>query len=129
MERRTERGLRLPQEASPERRGSARFLLSLEVRYNQLHRRVVVATGSGHTIDVSSSGLRFTADRPLRTGLRLEVSMDWPVPLDGSVQLQLVISGLIVRTTGTETAMRIDHYEFRTRGLGLPVASRPEWVG
>jgi hypothetical protein len=85
--------------------------------------------GSGLTIDVSSSGLSFTADRPLSIGQRLDLSVDWPVRLGGDVQLQLVSSGVVVRTTGVVTALRIERHEFRTRRAGLWVVPRQESVG
>ena len=64
-------------------------------------------TGSGRTIDVSSSGLSFTADKPLPLGLMLDVSVDWPVLLTGAVQLQLVLSGEVIRSDGNATALRV----------------------
>jgi hypothetical protein len=105
-----------------------RFQLTLEVRYSVLG-RVPVETGSGRTIDMSSSGLRFTADRSLATGQRLDVSIDWPVLLDGGVQLQLIVSGMIVRSTGTETAVRIERHEFRTRRVRPNAVVREELAG
>jgi len=69
----------------PERRGSIRFALSLEVSYTVLARRKPVRKGAGRTIDLSSSGLSFSTDGPLLTGQRLEVSIDWPVLLDGAM--------------------------------------------
>jgi hypothetical protein len=72
----------------------------------------------GNMIDMSSSGLRFAAPGPLETGRPLAVAIDWPVLLDGRVQLQLILAGTVVRSTGTETAMRIQRREFRTRSAG-----------
>ncbi|MGO9965638.1 MAG: PilZ domain-containing protein [Bryobacteraceae bacterium] len=119
MERARERRARLPRDGSQERRASARFPLTLEVRYVVLGRRAPVEMGSGRTIDLSSSGLSFTADRPLQTGQKLDVYIDWPVLLDGGVQLQLIMSGVVVRTGGTATALQIERHEFRTRRGGL----------
>ena len=85
--------------------------------------------GSGLTINVSSSGLSFTSDRPLSIGQRLDLSVDWPVRLRGDIQLQLVLSGVVVRTTGVVTALRIERHEFRTRRAGLWVVPRQESVG
>ena len=121
----SERPVRLPKVASPERRASTRFPLAIEVRY-----ALMVAagqTGSGQTIDLSSSGLSFTADRPLLTGQKLKVAIDWPVLLDGGVQLQLVMSGVVVRTSGTTTAVKIQRHEFKTRGDSLTI--RVVWLG
>ena len=114
---------------SPERRASARFALTLEARYAISGSRAPVETGSGQTIDLSSSGLSFTADRPLETGQKLDVSIDWPVPLDGGVKLQLIVSGVVVRTAGTATALQIRRHEFKTRHVGLKVVPPQESVG
>jgi len=85
--------------------------------------------GSGRTIDLSSSGLSFIADRPLPIGQNLVVSIDWPVPLDGSVKLQLIMSGIVVRTNGTVTALKIRRHEFRTRRPGSDAALPQDWGG
>jgi hypothetical protein len=78
---------------------------------------------------MSSSGLSFTADTPLSIGQRLHMSIDWPVLLDGGVQLQLVASGVVVRSGGAVIAMRIERHEFKTRRAELRVATRHESVG
>jgi hypothetical protein len=69
------------------------------------------------------SSLSFTADRPLPIGQKLDLSIDWPFQLDGD-QLQLVASGVVVRTSGAVTALRIERYELRTRRAGLKVVPR-----
>jgi hypothetical protein len=121
MESQTVRRVRLLKHPGSERRASTRFPLNLEVRYTVAGCRAPVEGGSGRTIDMSSSGLSFTADRPLPTGVKLEVSIDWPALLDGGVQLQLVVSGVVVRSSGAVIALRIERHEFRTRRVGLQV--------
>jgi PilZ domain len=115
MKRANERRVRLPRDAFEERRASNRFALTLEVHYtvSGLYRPKVC--GSGSTIDLSSSGLYFAADKPLLTGQKLHLSIDWPVLLDGGVQLQLAMSGVVVRTNGTAAALQIQRREFRAR--------------
>ncbi len=98
-----------------------RFPLTLELRYAVGDPRAPGKTGSGRTIDLSSSGLSFTTDTPPLTGEKLHVSINWPTLLDGNVQLQLIISGVVVRSKGTITALRSEHHEFRTRRVGLQV--------
>ena len=49
----------------------------------------------------------------------LEVTLDWPVRLNQQVPLKLVITGHVLRSADGCTAVRINHYEFRTRGHGL----------
>jgi len=116
MEHASERRVRLPNDPNPERRASTRFPLALEVRYTVSGRRALRETGSGRTIDLSSSGLRFATQGPLEPGIKLDVAIDWPVLLNGGVQLQLVAKGEVVWSSGTETALRIQRHELRTRG-------------
>ncbi len=129
MGRASERLAQLPKDASAERRANTRFPLTQKVRYAVSGRRAPMETGSGRIIDLSSSGLSFTADRPLLIGQKLEVSIDWPAPLDGGVKLQLTVSGVVVRTNGTTTALEILGHEFRTRRVGPKAASPQESVG
>ena len=121
--------MRLPKDPRPERRASVRFPLTLDVRYSVSHRRAPVETGSGQLIDLSSSGLRFAAQGPLRPGLRLDVAIDWPVLLDGRIQLQLIVTGLVVWSSGTESALRILRHDFRTRSVRLNATSPQESDG
>ena len=120
MERASERCVRLPRDESPERRATNRFPMTLEIRY--VVRCAPAETGSGRTIDLSSSGLSFVADRPLLIGQKLDVSIDWPVLLNGGVQLQLMMSGSVVRSNESETALQIERHEFRTRRGGVKAA-------
>ena len=118
------RRVRLLQGLSSDRRSSVRVPVNLELRYSVVGHRRPAENGSGRTIDMSSSGLSFTADTPLSIGQTLDVSIDWPVLLDGGVQLQIVASGVVVRTTGAVTAIRIERHEFRTRRAGPRVVPR-----
>jgi PilZ domain len=127
MDRPSERRVRLSKDPGPGRRARARFPLTLDVRYSVSHRGAPVESGSGQIIDLSSSGLRFAAQRPLEPGLKLDVAINWPVLLDGCVQLQLIVTGVVVWSSGTETALRIQRHGFRTRSVGLNTALPQEF--
>ena len=129
MERQRERRVRKPEDLSSERRASTRFFLNLELRYTTSDSRRPVQTGSGRTIDLSSSGLRFAAQTPLEPGLKLDVAIDWPVLLDGCAHLQLIATGVVVWSKGTETALRIQRHELKTRRVGLRIAPPRESAG
>jgi hypothetical protein len=129
MDSQITRRVRLLQGLNPDRRASVRFPLNLELRYSVVGYRKPVESGSGRTIDMSSSGLSFTADTPLSIGQKLDMSIDWPVLLDGGVQLQLVVSGGVVRSGGAVIAMRIERHEFKTRRAEPTVVTRQESVG
>jgi hypothetical protein len=62
-------------------------------------------------------------------GQNLDVSIDWPARLDDDVQLQVVVSGVVVRTTGAVIALRIERHEFRTRRAAARVEPWLESVG
>ena len=111
--------MRIPRGLRAERRDSIRFALAFEVSYTVSGRRGPVKTGTGRTVNLSSSGLNFITDSPLATGQQLTVSIDWPVLLDGATKLQLFLSGVVVRTNGTLAALRIGRHEFRTRSVAL----------
>jgi c-di-GMP-binding flagellar brake protein YcgR len=98
MDSHIEQWVRLPNRRNSERRASVRFQLTLEVRYSVGGRRRSVESGSGRTLDISSSGMSFTADRPLSIGQELDLFVDWPVLLDGVIPLQLVVVRGLRRT-------------------------------
>jgi len=99
-----------------DRRSDRRYEMQLELRWRLLHRRKVQDAGAGHTIDLSSGGVAFEVGRKLPLGLKIELSVAWPVLLQRVAPMQLVISGLIVRSDSARTAMRIHQHEFRTAG-------------
>jgi len=115
MERPNERRVRLPDLGSAERRASVRFSLDLEIRYSVASLNGVEVSGGGRTIDLSSSGLRFFADKSLLPGQNLDISIAWPVQLDGDVHLQLTAKGWVVWCRGNEIALRIGRPEWKTR--------------
>ena len=98
-----------------ERRVKTRYNLTMNLSYCVLGGTRSGEAGRGRTIDVSSAALRFAAERPLGNGVGMEIVVDWPTLLDGRVPLQLIATGLVVRTDGTETVVKIERYVFKTR--------------
>jgi len=120
MEERGGRTGPLPRwQSGDERRASHRYPLGLDLYYTILSGHDRQITGTGHVIDVSSSGVRFTADRPLSIGLKAELAIRWPVVLEGDAQLQLILLGTIVRTDGDEVGIEVLRHQFRTCGRRL----------
>ncbi len=106
----------------PDRRGNDRFPIVREVRYKIMNPRGTVEIGTGQTINISSAGVLFNAQTPLTPGKRLELSISWPAQLDGKCGLKLIARGRVIRCHGTEVAIEIDNYEFRTAGSGALTA-------
>jgi hypothetical protein len=99
-----------------ERRESPRYSVLAEVRWRCLHARNPVPPGTGESVNISSNGILFTTSSPLSIGLALELSIAWPVALNGTCPLKLVVNGRVTRSDTTTAALQIEHYEFRTRG-------------
>jgi len=99
-----------------DRRGTIRFPVREELKYRVLNHKLPFS-GVGHTLNMGSGGLLFTTEQKLPLGRQVEISVNWPARLDGTCPLKLVAVGRIVRAEAGEAAVRIDRYEFKTRGL------------
>ena len=100
-------------ETKIERRCKTRFPFALDVRYRTLSESPAL-TGIGHTINISRGGLLIESEHELRVGARVEVTVEWPVPLDGRVGLQMVTVGRVGRSSGSNFVLLFRQYEFRT---------------
>ena len=111
-------------ETSPmftERRRSSRFPIERELRYKTLSQRSEAINGKGKTLNISSSGVLFTASHDLAVGTRLEVSISWPAQLNERCLLNLVARGRVARKEDGHVALQIQQYEFRTQSLGANI--------
>jgi hypothetical protein len=95
-------------------RANRRYEISLELRWKIVRWKRVLDSGSGRTLDLSSSGILFESGRPLAPGAKIELSIVWPVLLQNMTPLQLFANGRIVRSDRSRTAMRMAHHEFKT---------------
>ena len=102
------------QRTQSDRRLSDRFPIEREVRYRVLNKRGGEEAGEGKTLNMSSSGILFTAEHLLLPGRRLELAISWPAQLNNQVPLKLVARGRVVRFAEGHAALEIQQYEFRT---------------
>src|SRR5580658_750251 len=100
-----------------ERRNHRRYDMQLELRWKLVRRRRVIDNGVGHTLDLSSGGVRFHAGRELPVGLNVDLGVSWPVRLHNVAPMQLAIQGKIVRSADGWVAIRTVAHEFRTMGI------------
>ena len=68
---------------------------------------------------MSSGGMAFQVDHPLKVGAFVELSISWPVLLDDSCAMRLIVFGRIVRAWGKSSACHVDKYEYRTQARVL----------
>jgi len=99
-----------------ERRLKRRFQIEQEVRYKMLYGQRIAETGNGRTMNISSSGVWFSTENMLTSGMPVELSMNWPVLLNDSCPMKLMIYGCVVRSNEKGAAVAIERYEFRTQG-------------
>ena len=82
------------------------------------------ATRYGRTVDISSTGVLFAVEDPPSLGQSVELTVDWPVRLNGETHLKLVILGSVIRREPDRAAVAIAHREYRTLGSGALLAHR-----
>jgi hypothetical protein len=99
------------------KRSSKRYTLGLALRCRPIESQFRLARILiGESLNISSKGLVFKTTETFAPGQVVEAFIDWPVLLDHCVRLTLFVEGVVVRSAGNQTAMRIEKYEFRTRG-------------
>src|SRR5438105_13678613 len=93
-----------------------RFRIDQEVKYKMLYGQRIAETGIGRTTNISSGGVWISTESMLTSGLPVELSMNWPVLLNDSCPMKLMIYGCVVRSNEKSAALAIERYEFRTTG-------------
>jgi len=106
----------LQAQSDRERRNKRRFTIDQEVKYKMLYGQRIAETGTGRTINISSGGVWFSTESMLTSGMPVELSMNWPVLLNDSCPMKLMIYGCVVRSNDRGAAVSIERYEFRTQG-------------
>jgi hypothetical protein len=98
---------------SGERRGAARYDLQLQLRYRVIEGNRSIWRGTGLTADISRTGIRFVAPRPVPVNARMELTIDWPVRFGGMYPMELSINGSVLRCEGTEVVVKVASWQFR----------------
>jgi hypothetical protein len=102
-----------------ERRGKRRFHIEQDIRYKMLYGQRISETGAGKTWNISSGGIWFSTQNMLTSGMPIELSLTWPVLLNDSCPMKLMIYGCVVRSNYKGAAVAIERYEFRTQGRSI----------
>jgi PilZ domain len=113
----------MKENAQADRRHSDRFPIEREVHYKVLNKRSSEEMGDGKTVNISSSGILFSAEHMLLPGRRMELAISWPAQLNNKCALKLVARGRVVRFEGGRAALEIQQYEFRTQPMAASTVS------
>jgi len=89
-----------------------------------LNIRAAKISGTGKTLNIGSGGILFSTEERLPMGKTVELTVNWPARLDGTCPLKFVATGRVVRAEFDQAVVRIERYEFRTRGTsGMTAAA------
>jgi hypothetical protein len=102
-------------EIAEDRRKKQRYPVDFALTYKILKNGLVKLTGSGAVMNMSSSGIAFSTGEILARGAMVELSIAWPVLLNGNCPMKMVVEGRVVRSDGHCTAIRMERHEFRTQ--------------
>ena len=92
-----------------------RFPVTQELSFRVLDKREGGRTGRGKTLDLSSQAVRFTSDEPPALDSSVELSIDWPVLLEGRCLMKLVVLGTVTRLEHQVAVVSVRATQFRTR--------------
>jgi hypothetical protein len=70
-------------------------------------------SGSGLTLDISTTGISFRGRRPLPVGAHIELLVQWPAKYEDLYPVELQATGFVVRSDIGRTAVRITSRKFR----------------
>lgn len=98
---------------SADRRTSARFELRLPLRYRVSQGTETIWKGTGRTVDISRTGIRFHSSRPFPLGSHVELQIEWPIRYGDLFPMQLNLRGIVVRSDNKQVVLRNRTWEFR----------------
>src|SRR5215469_2930188 len=88
----------MPDNHTIERRANRRYPVALGLQYKLIVKGRIQRIGFGRTINISSRGVLFESEEAMPTRGRMELVLNWPVPLQGVCALNLIMRGRILRT-------------------------------
>jgi hypothetical protein len=80
-----------------ERRRRARYPVALDRTFTLKHRGKTLRCGAGRTVDISSGGVAFRAEGPIRKGAALDLAIAWPALRDDVFPIELKVLGRLLR--------------------------------
>jgi hypothetical protein len=96
-----------------ERRAANRYDLHFPLHYRVSQKGALVRFGTGMTCELSATGLSFRCRKPLPVGAHIEIMVDWPAKYGDIYPIALQITGFILRSDGSRTAVRLTSRKFR----------------
>ena len=99
------------------------YPISIDLEFRLVLHGMVVKTGHGRTVRLSSASVQFESGDYLPPESTVEIFIAWPAQLENAVALQLYVRGRTVRSQDHSVTVEILRYEFRTRRKRSPEVS------
>ena len=96
-----------------DRRRTRRYHLRLPVHYRVSVKGEAPRSGSGLTLEMSTTGLSFRLRRQLPVGAHIEIVVDWPAKYADTYPIDLQITGFVVRSDASRAAICMTSRKFR----------------
>jgi len=96
-----------------ERRQHRRYCLRLPVHYRVSQKGEAPRTGTGFTLEMSTTGLSFRLRRPLPVGAHIEMVINWPARHADVYPIDLQITGFVVRSDAGRAAVSMTSRKFK----------------
>jgi PilZ domain len=93
-----------------------RYPITLDAQFKFLTVDRKKRPGIARTLNLSSGGVLLTMNASLPVGGLIELTIDWPLLLNGVRPLKLVIRGQVVRSDGNGVAVQVWNQQFRISG-------------
>ncbi len=104
------------------RRSKVRFPIDLPLCYHTIGR--LSLSGVGRVLNISSKDVWVICPHRLTPGTPVELLIDWPIRLNGEIDIQLVMNGRVCRCDIDGFAVSFDQHRFRRTAPS--VTQRPE---
>ncbi len=99
--------------APEERRQHPRYGVRFPVQYHISQKGRMARSGGGLTLNMSSNGVSFRCRGPLPVNSHIEIVIDWPVKYGDLYPVDLVVTGIIVRSSAHHASVRMTSRKFR----------------
>lgn len=100
-----------------------RYPVKLGVKFLIRSGKVHSMSGTGTTVNISSTGLLFRASKRLDGGEKVVVAVDWPTA-DANKPMILLFQGYVVWMKGSQVGLAVSHYGFLPNNT--PGSDNPE---
>ena len=93
--------------AITDRRRTRRYAICLTLKYAVIRRGLPPTTGTGESVNLSQSGLLFQGGSTVHTGDSIVAVLNWPARGPNEEPLLLVMTGYILRSRKSQTAVSV----------------------